>query len=349
MFHSKDICGMKFLTQSINRSEENGKKFINFAAFDSLCNVSTPPNTSENTDTSCFASSTSDDLASTNENKKSFIDCTSVVDFSSEERLMPDGHSDSFTNQKSPDHLSAPNLSSPYLLTLQGNEDVLVHSLEKRKTLLGSDVVDFQLVASDVRPHHCVIKRDLEIFFPEENSFKTQKRWLVTITPLNKEAEVRINGKTLNSDHILKHGELVSIGKRHLFMFKDPSSIARLKQSRLPAQQSSATLLVAPDSSTDSIQNKTIKQNFVGTKSMKTIFNYSPEDEDKVFQLIFERFSNWETYQVEEVLTPANILCHCVFHSCLNFPPLQTSSSFEKVIKSIKTIVEVRKKVFLFC
>jgi len=77
-----------------------------------------------------------------------------------DERVNPDGSSDVHS---SPTDSSGgtihPSTSLPYLLTLQGNEEGLIHFLNKDEIFVGSDVIEFKLTAPDMHSQHCVIHR----------------------------------------------------------------------------------------------------------------------------------------------------------------------------------------------
>ena len=242
----------------------------------------------------------------------------------------------------------------PYLITLQGNEDNLIHSLDKQEVLIGSDVTDFRLVAPDVLHHHCVIKKRLEIVFSEKDDFEAVNRWCVTINPLNPSAEVRVNGGRISSKHALQHGEMLSVGKHHLFMYKDPSSQINLSSlvnlSYLKTNADSDNCSTEAHGSSTSLNQASSprddeKDTAKFLNHIETLLNYHVENEDKILQDIFHYISNFDNFPNKLVLFPATMLCHCVIHSSLNFDSQAKTDLLLKIASTMQTLVLVRTKL----
>ena len=243
---------------------------------------------------------------------------------------------------------SSSDLSPPYMLTLQGNVETLIHSLKSSEILIGNDVTDFKLDAPDILRHHCVIHRDLEVLFSEADNSNVQNHWCVTLTPLRSDATVRINGSRICSKYQMQHGDLVSIGKHHLFMFKDPlhhaAPINGVKQyaplsnrgSMKESDKSSGQTCNSSSASTSPPQANTTHCN------IKTCLNYSLEHEVGVLDLIFTSFHNWGNFPVDLPLSPAILLSHCVIHSCLNFKLDDRNKLIRNACSKLRSIVKVR-------
>ena len=272
------------------------------------------------------------------------------------DRVTPDGVASKV--ETATDTISPSSPPSPYLITLQGNEDTLIHSLDKQEVLIGSDVTDFKLVASDVQRHHCVIKKRLEVVFSEQDNYEAVKRWSVTINPLNPAAEVRINGGRITSKHSLQHGEMLSVGKHHLFMYKDPSSHINLSSlvnlSFLQANRDSDNCSTEAHGSNTSLNTAVSPRNQADeppklTDHIKTLLSYPVEREDEILQDIFNYISNFDNNpHKQDVLFPATLLCHCIVYSCLNFDLRTKNDLLLKVASTMQTLVLVSCG-FTFC
>ena len=336
---------MQIAMQSTEICDEDFEKITKFE--DSLCNLTNNCNINGIMKGSSFSNDHTSFKDVFDKSKKSlFSDLvpSSWLGSSMEERLKPECQLDSSANSDTNLNPHPPPPPPPYLLTLQGNEDVLVHTLKKSETLLGSDVVDFKLIASDILRHHSVIKRELKEKPADGIEDNSRKYWCVTIAPLQRKAEVRVNGKKIDGPQTLKHDDLVSVGKHHLFIYKDPfsqSCITPVKLSVKPNHAISMTPSNDSDIFYDINKSKALPTVPRKNNNIKAPFSYSLEEESHVFQLIFDAFEVWSTFPTDHVLTPATLLCHCVFHSCLNFPPPEVYCSFEKLIKGLTRIVEV--------
>jgi len=274
------------------------------------------------------------------------------------DRATPDGVSSKSKSKDEPavEPSSSSNPPCPYLITLQGNEDNLIHSLDKQEVLIGSDVTDFKLVAPDVLHHHCVIKKRLEVVFSEKDNFESAKRWCVTINPLNPDAEVRINGGRVTTKHSLQHGEMLSVGKHHLFMYKDPSSHINL--SSLVNLSYRKTSVDSDNSSTKAHGSNTSLHLISSPHNerkeipklldfIETLLNYRVEHEDEILQDIFNYISNFDNPPNKVVLFPATLLSHCVIHSSLNFTRQAKTDLLLKIASTTQTLVLVRKNYLI--
>ena len=263
------------------------------------------------------------------------------------ERVMPDGGTADTANddEKAERKLTKSGPPYPYLITLQGNENNLIHSLDKPEVLIGSDVTDFKLEAPDVIRHHCVIKRKLEMDFSNLENQNEIKRWCVTINPLYSSGEVRINGGRITNKHNLQHGELISIGKHHLFMFKDPSSHVNLS-SLVNLSFNNKD----PDNCSTEAHDSTTSLNAVGYPDEKdprsaglveTVLNYKIEDEDEILRTAFNSQADFDNLPHCLALYPATVICHCIIHACLNFNLQHKNDLLLKIASTLQTLVLV--------
>ena len=206
--------------------------------------------------------------------------------------------------------------------------------------------MDIKLVAPDVSSHHCVIKKRLEVVFSEKENYETIKRWCVSITPLQTSSDIRINGSKISAKHPLKHGEMVSIGKHHLFMYKDPSCHLDLSTlvnlSYLTSNKdgdNSSTEAHGSNTSINSLSSPHNKSTRKVSDLIETLINFESEQQngilDEIFHLAYD--VNDSTYKH----APANLLCHCILHSCLNFPLQTKSDLLLKIASTLQTFVLV--------
>ena len=238
----------------------------------------------------------------------------------------------------------------PYLLTLQGNEDVLIRSLDSPEIAVGSDVTGFKLTGRGILDHHCVIKKDLEVVFSESNNHEVRRQWRVTITPTSPEAEVLLDGLRITSAETLHHGTLVGIGQRHLFAYKDPSHHmtpsnvqCSLKKSYSSITSSLKDSIPGSNRTRDSNSSHSSSKSSASSRNqiIKTCLNYSANRQTWVVNLIFSSFRHWETFPVQESLAPGILMCHCVVHSCLNFDVEQKKELLKTMSNNLQDVVQV--------
>nr|CAB3265411.1 ras-associating and dilute domain-containing protein-like [Phallusia mammillata] len=235
----------------------------------------------------------------------------------------------------------------PCLITLQGDvgkrgkEESLVHYLKQPETLIGSKASDFRLNARDVLPHHCVMKRRLEILFSDADD-ATDRRWHVTVIPLHAKAEVTANGFRVTSEYSLQHGDLITIGKHSMFMFKDPSSNVNLSNKFSFSELSKsipATPEKTPTRKSQITPAKTQKSPSKSKPIMPTELTYALECEDQVLRVIFDSLKDVDDQSVEYPFAPAALLCQCIFHSCLNFRLENRNDLLLKIASNLQTLV----------
>ena len=271
----------------------------------------------------------------------------------SDERVTPDGCSgvhSSPTGASGPGSI-LPSSSLPYMLTLQGNEEVLIHFLNKPELVVGSGVTDFKLTASDIQPQHCIIYRELEVLLSDANISDVHNHWSVSIAPLNSQAKVWINGLQLRSRSALTHGDLVSVGKCNLFMFKDPLHHA-LPQNAPTQEQTSFSSGSLENASKDTELPRELNSGSASTistpstaasQTTKTCLKYPLNREDDVVNLIFDSFTVWGTFPTNLPLSPAHLYAHCIIYSCLNLTAHRKLMILEKVSSKLYDMIKVRK------
>ncbi|CAK8690007.1 unnamed protein product [Clavelina lepadiformis] len=262
------------------------------------------------------------------------------------ENSSKDSNMTTMTNKKD-EVKSLDSPPAPYLITLQGNENNLIRTLNKNETLVGSDVTDICLEASDILRHHCVIKRRLELLFSESRNYEAVKRWCVTITSLDSEAKVTVNGQKISVKHTLQHGELIAIGKHHIFMYKDPSSDINLNnvvsfsfskkrdQQQIEIKHPEASDLAKASASLRTTTDKEPEY----LDFIKTDLPYQLSSEDRVLALIFDCVGDLTDLSPERLLAPATLLCQCIVHSCLNFHLGHKNELLLKIGSNLQSIV----------
>ena len=268
-----------------------------------------------------------------------------------DERATPDGSSEMLfppVNASTPEFASS-SYAPPYLLTLQGNEDVLIHPLNKSEVVIGSDVSDFKLTAPDILGQHCIIRRDLEVLLSDENYSDIHNHWSVSLSLPDFAAKVWVNGTLINSKCFLKHEDLVSIGKYHLFLYKDPLHHTKSQYKNMQDKSSFGS-----NSSKDVDKNsgqirKSISgaassnsaQSLVSKWTIKTRFKYPLNREDDVIQLIFASFQEWKVLSTNYIFSPAHLLSHCIIHSCLNFTDQEKHKLLQKIVGTLEATIKV--------
>ena len=259
-------------------------------------------------------------------------------------RVTPDGNDTRINYDDQTPQPSTEGFSCPYLITLQGNEENLIHHLDKTEVLIGSDVTDFKLVASDVLPHHCIIKTRMEILTSENENNDAVKRWYVTINPLNPAAEIRLNRSKIVSKHTLQHGDLISIGKQHLFMYKDPSSHINLINLSFTNSNHNS------DNCSPESQGSSRSINCLGYSNPKTLLwkgnivtrlNYRHEKESEILEQIFNCINDFDTVPSHYSHIPAILLCQCIEHACLNFDFQQKNDLLLKIASTLQSLLLV--------
>jgi len=231
----------------------------------------------------------------------------------------------------------------PCLITLQGDAPDMVYYLKLPETLIGRKASDVKLSAPDVAPHHCVIKRNIEIIFDERDGCEAAKRWSVTVTPLSSKAEVVANGRRLTSEYSMQHGDVIAVGKHYLFLFKDPMSSVDLSdkftfgENDLKRRPGPAAHDATGRRGTEYPLDKVPAGQPVPI--VRTELNYTLERENDVLKEIFESASKLN--DSEYPFAPAALLCHCVLHSSLNFRLEHKNDLLLKVASNLQTLVLV--------
>ncbi|XP_032431065.1 ras-associating and dilute domain-containing protein [Xiphophorus hellerii] len=115
----------------------------------------------------------------------------------------------------------------PYLLLLQGwslMQDFIIYLLAAPHILIGRRAdcedklsVDVLLFADDILPSHCSLHRH-GVGSP------------ITLSPC-KDAAVSRNGKAVKDDVRLSSGDIIGLGKRYLFLFRDPLASVNKEES----------------------------------------------------------------------------------------------------------------------
>ncbi|KAM8844873.1 ras-associating and dilute domain-containing protein-like isoform 2-T2 [Spinachia spinachia] len=230
-----------------------------------------------------------------------------------------------------------PPFDFPYFLLLQGyshRQDFVIYLMSGTTTIFGCCrehcngedeerlKVDILLFAPDVLPQHCCVRR-LDSNSPPSSG--EHKRTLTMLKPLHG-APVTRNGFLLKEEVELKPGDLVSLGKHYLFMFKDPTSTPGSLQAPLWMN----SLCPNSDAKTASSSCSSCGSSIVMTRPWRkpsaprwrdpegteALVSYKLEQEDRVLQEVLDML---DPAGDGPKLAPAFLLSLCIQHSACAF------------------------------
>ena len=173
----------------------------------------------------------------------------------------------------------------PYLLLLRGSgiaEDYLLHRLDEDRLIIGRPTIgqkhpDIPLYSDDLQTQHCQVFKRL----PADNESVTESEdglEHVFIEPFPN-CQVMVNGQTLSEAMLLNPGDLLQIGLRYVFLYKDPIRIsdANLVFAWLPG---------APTNGYDNAHGKAkvIQMQQVSRNPNRLSLPYELEDEDRLLE-----------------------------------------------------------------
>ncbi|XP_029933190.1 ras-associating and dilute domain-containing protein isoform X2 [Myripristis murdjan] len=224
----------------------------------------------------------------------------------------------------------------PYLLLLQGcslTQDFVIYLLTGPSIVIGrrgdngeGSKTDILLYASDILPKHCCFSR--------HNDTRS------TILRPSQSAMVTRNGEVLRKEVELSPGDVIGLGQRYLFLFKDPSAVTHKEvNDTTPEPHLSAApwLLSCATSATrepilcntcistyTDLQSPNSKHSLKrGTPFLKApeghslTVNYERELEDRIVkEIIVTGTSNSKDIPA---MTAAFLLCVCVQYSAVHF------------------------------
>ncbi|XP_076996616.1 ras-associating and dilute domain-containing protein isoform X2 [Tamandua tetradactyla] len=234
---------------------------------------------------------------------------------------------------------------APHLLLLQGysqQHDSLVYVLGREQHTLGQRTPasrpSISLAAPDILPLHCTIRRRRVVgrAIPEDT---------LVLEP-SPGAPVAVNFCEVGRRGVeLRHGDLLSLGRHYLLLFKDPA------QARPLPAQALARLRAAPQS----CQVCGALRGARGTPSPKPDtppgpraahprqlhLEFEPGDEDALLQRILTLV---EPGGDAPPLAPAFLLCLCAQHAAAHFEPGASAQLLLKVARMIRETVWEKTK-----
>ncbi|KAK9534597.1 hypothetical protein VZT92_007032 [Zoarces viviparus] len=229
-----------------------------------------------------------------------------------------------------------PPFDFPYFLLLQGyshRQDFVIYLMSGTTTIFGCCrehcngedeerlKVDILLFAPDVLPQHCCVRR-LDSNTP--TSTGEHRKTLTMLKPLHG-APVTRNGFLLKEEVELNPGDLVSLGKHYLFMFKDPTSTSGSLQTPLwmntlcpnsDAKTSSSCLSCGSSVAMKRLWRKPSPPRWRDLEGTEALVSYEQEQEERVLQEVLDML---DPSGDEPKLTPAFLLSLCIQHSAATF------------------------------
>ncbi|KAM6914732.1 ras-associating and dilute domain-containing protein-like [Lycodopsis pacificus] len=229
-----------------------------------------------------------------------------------------------------------PPFDFPYFLLLQGyshRQDFVIYLMSGTTTIFGCCrehcngedeerlKVDILLFAPDVLPQHCCVRR-LDSSTP--TSTGEHRKTLTMLKPLHG-APVTRNGFLLKEEVELNPGDLVSLGKHYLFMFKDPTSTSGALQTPLwmntlcpnsDAKTSSSCLSCGSSIAMKRLRRKPSPPRWRDLEGTEALVSYELEQEERVLQEVLDML---DPSGDEPKLTPAFLLSLCIQHSAATF------------------------------
>ncbi|XP_068581720.1 ras-associating and dilute domain-containing protein-like isoform X2 [Cebidichthys violaceus] len=226
-----------------------------------------------------------------------------------------------------------PPFDFPYFLLLQGyshRQDFVIYLMSGTTTVFGCCrehcngedeerlKVDILLFAPDVLPQHCCVRR-----LDSNSSTSTggeHGKTLTMLKPLHG-APVTRNGFLLKEEVELNPGDLVSLGKHYLFMFKDPTSTpgslqTPLWMNPLCPKTSSSCLSCGSSVATKRPRRKLSPPRWRDPDGAEALVSYELEQEERVLQEVLDMSDPGGD---EPKLTPAFLLILCIQHSAATF------------------------------
>ncbi|KAL6102464.1 uncharacterized protein ACO6RY_02073 [Pungitius sinensis] len=229
-----------------------------------------------------------------------------------------------------------PPFDFPYFLLLQGyshRQDFVIYLMSGTTTIFGCCrehcngedeerlKVDILLFAPDVLPQHCCVRR-LESSSP--TSPGEHRKTLTMLKPLHG-APVTRNGFLLKEEVELKPGDLVSLGKHYLFMFKDPTSTWGSVQTPLwmnplcpdpDAKAASSCSSCGSSIAMTGAWRKPSPPRWRDLEGTEALVSYEQEQEERVLQEVLDMLDPGGD---GPKLAPAFLLSLCIQHSACTF------------------------------
>ncbi|CAH1794336.1 unnamed protein product [Owenia fusiformis] len=259
-----------------------------------------------------------------------------------------------------------PPTECPYFLTLQGNDtnnDNIMYILADSVALIGRQgdaeaMPDIGLNDLDILPKHCwVCKKPIPQQEINENSYYC----IVTLDPFQG-AYVAVNGIQITSITELKQGDMVHIGEKYVFMFKDPtlpSSTASTAtwvsakgiqhvddvidvasdEISIPVQMEHATPGSRKDEDSTNAEVhewRRHRRDEYNADHNKLKLSYRQEREDELLENII---TSYDAVNTKFKLLPAYLLPLCVEFSSIRFAQESTRELLLKIASLVQSVV----------
>lgn len=204
------------------------------------------------------------------------------------------------------------------------------------------------LSSPDILPLHCRIRRRRSSPSSSSSSASSSSSdHRLSLEPVGHGA-VLINFTRIERPTPLRHGDLLSFGAHYIFLYRDPLSakplpghtLSRLRALGAKNEEACPTCGAAPREQAGFRQSS---KGAKGPKKRKLVLEFERAQEDALVNRVLTLI---EPSGDDHKLTPAYLLCLCVQHSALTFPPGSFGKLLLKIAKKIQSIVWVRP---LFC
>lgn len=196
------------------------------------------------------------------------------------------------------------------------------------------------LSSPDILPLHCRIRRRRSS--PSSSSSSSSSDHRLLLEPVG-HGTVLINFTLIERPTPLRHGDLLSFGAHYIFLYRDPLSakplpshtLTRLRALGAKNEEVCPTCGATPREQTGFRQSS---KNAKGPKKRKLALEFERAQEDALVNRVLTLI---EPSGDDHKLTPAYLLCLCIQHSALSFPPGSFGKLLLKISKKIQSIVRV--------
>ncbi|KAF5884250.1 ras-associating and dilute domain-containing protein isoform X1, partial [Clarias magur] len=241
---------------------------------------------------------------------------------------------------------------SPHLLLLQGynRQDCLVYLLNKEQHTVGQETASTRpnicLSSPDILPLHCRIRRRRSSSSSSTSSSSSSSLdHRLLLEPVS-HGTVLINFTRIERPTPLRHGDLLSFGAHYIFLYRDPLSakplpshtLTRLRALGSLNRDTCPTCGAAPREQAEFRQSL---KNTKATKKRKLVLEFERAQEDALVNRVLTLI---EPSGDDHKLTPAYLLCLCIQHSALSFPPGSFGKLLLKISKKIQSIAWEKTK-----
>ncbi|XP_069785761.1 ras-associating and dilute domain-containing protein-like isoform X2 [Narcine bancroftii] len=255
-----------------------------------------------------------------------------------------------------------PPFEFPYFLLLQGyssRQDLVIHVLSGARHIFGRYLeesrgtedeqvkVDIPLLAPDIYPRHCSVRR-------QERTPSGEKSQVVTLVRPGRGAVVTHNGLSIKRETQLYPGDLLGMGSYYLFMYKDPTLGS---QSQRPTWFPSSLLQLSLAGELQCKLCGTPLHDGVSGRSIPHIKKARPrlhDSEGNDHELTYQQWQEDALLNViievpeEESttfrLTPAFLLSLCIQHSATSFQPAHFRRLLLRIASQIQTVMWEKTK-----